>query len=133
MMAFERYAPAMVLFYLGCAAVPAVFGVVVWRGGSPVTPEIYGPVVYAIPALTWAATQFSFAMLAVLGAAARWPVVAALGAGGIAATLGFLAVAAALAGATGTLVVAGCGVWLAPVSSVCAVISWRDRGYRDGR
>jgi hypothetical protein len=36
----------------------AHFGRVVWAGGTPVTPELYGPAVFAIPALAWAAGQF---------------------------------------------------------------------------
>lgn len=44
----------------------AGFGSDVAMGGSPITPELYGPEVYAIPALTWVAIQ---AVSAILGGA----------------------------------------------------------------
>lgn len=46
------------LFHGGLFMLGAHFGRVVWAGGTPVTPELYGPAVFAIPALAWAAGQF---------------------------------------------------------------------------
>lgn len=43
----------MAVFFAGSMAVPIGFGAVVVKGGSPVTPEIYGELVWAIPALVW--------------------------------------------------------------------------------
>lgn len=42
------------------------FTVIVWSGGSPVTPELYGPHVYAIPAIVWGLTQASLGVLCAL-------------------------------------------------------------------
>lgn len=44
------------------------FGLIVWDGGSPITPEQYGQAVYDIPALVWVAFQCGGAMLGVIGA-----------------------------------------------------------------
>lgn len=43
------------------------FGALVAAGGSPITPEQYGPEVYAIAALVWIAAQQYAASLAILG------------------------------------------------------------------
>ena len=53
------------------------FGTLVAAGGSPITPEQYGPEVYAIAALVWVAAQQYAASLAILGcvivaAEGRW-------------------------------------------------------------
>jgi hypothetical protein len=127
MNAFERFAPAIAVYFAGCAMVPLVFAAVVVSGGTPVTPELYGTVVYAIPALVWAALQLGLSLLAAVSAAMGWRLMAAFGAFGIAALLGFFSAAAVLAGASGTLVVAGCGAWLSPVSLIAAWVCWYDR------
>ena len=44
------------------------FGLLVWEGGSPITPEQYGRAVYEIPALVWAAFQSGGAILGLIGA-----------------------------------------------------------------
>ncbi len=44
------------------------FGTVVLAGGSPITPEQYGPGVYAVPALAWAGIQLTGAALGTVGA-----------------------------------------------------------------
>lgn len=44
------------------------FGLVIWEGGSPITPEQYGQAVYDIPALVWAAFQGGGALLGAVGA-----------------------------------------------------------------
>lgn len=42
--------------------------------GSPVTPELYGPLVYAIPAFVWFAAQMLSSIICVIGAwfGGRW-------------------------------------------------------------
>ncbi len=127
MNSFERFAPAIALFFAGCMMVPIVFAIVVLSGGSPVTPELYGTVVYTIPALVWAVLQLGLSGLAAISAAMGWRYMAAVGAFGVAALLGFFAAAAVLAGASGTLVVAGCGAWLSPVSLIAAWVCWYGR------
>lgn len=65
---FERFSPAIATFYIGMAGVAAAFGSEVLRGGSPVTPELYGPAVYAIPALAWVTVQLLGSITAAAGA-----------------------------------------------------------------
>ena len=127
MNAFDRYAPAMAVFFLGSLAVPLGFGAVVIKGGSPVTPDTYGPIVYAVPALCWVGAQLAISLVAVAGALYRWPTIAAIGAGMIGLLMAFFAGAAILAGASGTILVFGAGGWIAPVSFVAAAVAWRGR------
>lgn len=130
MTGFERYAPAMAVFFGLALSVPLGFGTVVLTGGSPVTPDIYGPLVHQIPALVWVVFQLSVTVLAVFGCVTLRPRAAAAGAVAVGALLSFFAGAAVLAGAPGTLLVFGAGGWVAPASFVAAAVAWRGR---DGR
>ena len=130
MTGFERYRPAMVAFFGGSLAVPVGFGAVVIKGGSPVTPEIYGALVWAIPALVWVGLQLSISLIALTGAAMNMPRVTCIGATLVASLMAFFAAAAILAGAGGTILVFGAGGWVGPVSLACAVVAWHGR---DGR
>lgn len=127
MTVFERYAPAMAVFFAGSLSVPIGFGAVVLRGGSPVTADTYGPVVYAIPAMVWVAAQLAISIIAVAGAVLLRPRMAAIGAGMVGLLMAFFAGAAILAGAPGTILVFGAGGWVAPVSFVAAAVAWRGR------
>ena len=124
---FERYAPALAVFFLGSLAVPLGFGAVVITGGSPVTPDTYGPIVYAVPALVWVGAQLAISLVAVAGALLRRPLLAAIGAGMVGLLMAFFAGAAVLAGASGTVLVFGAGGWVAPISFVAAAVAWRGR------
>lgn len=55
----DRYAPAMSLFFVGLIAMALDFATVVLSGGSPITPEVYGPAVYAFPAWAWITLQMT--------------------------------------------------------------------------
>jgi len=127
---FERYAPAMALFYGGSAMTAAIFGHEGAAGGSPVTPEMYGPAVYAVPAVVWIAVQFSFGAIAALGCWMRWRMVAGVAGMGTTVLLAFFAVASLQAEA-GTLLTAGTLGWLAPLSALGSIICLT--GARDGR
>lgn len=106
----DRYGPAFMAFHGGLLLLALYFGWVVVAGGSPVTPELYGPAVYAIPAIVWAGGQTVGAGLCVIGAAlggrsGGWCMI--IGAMVSVAFYGFLAAAASLA-AQGTLVQGAC-------------------------
>jgi hypothetical protein len=131
MTTFDRYRPAMALFFAAPLIMALIFGGVVLYGGTPVRPELYGPLIFAIPALAWVAAQVTFSGLAVAGCAGRWPKLAATGAMLLAALFQFFAVAAILAGATGTLLVA-MAIPTGAISMVCALICWRGRDDRRG-
>lgn len=121
-MIWSRWRWAILLFYLGSIAQAAVFGSVVMAGGSPVTPELYGPLVYAVPALAWVAAQVFLAALAVAGAALDRPGIAGSGALGITVLLMFFGVMGMDAGASGTLLVTGTIGWLGPLSAIATII-----------
>lgn len=63
----DRYAPAIGAFFLGLMFMALDFGAVVLSGGSPITPEVYGHAVYAIPAVSWVGIQITFCVLGMLG------------------------------------------------------------------
>lgn len=125
---FERFAPAIALFFgLFGVAVPLMFAAVVIQGGSPVTPAQYGEMVYAIPALVWASLQFTFGAAACLAAVQRAPRITALFAAMFTGLMIFFAAAAIIAGPTGTLVVAGTGAGVAPLAGIAAIVCWWGR------
>lgn len=126
MTAFERYRPAMGVFFSAPLVMALIFGGVVLQGGSPVRPEFYGPIVYEVPALTWVGLQVGLSAAAVIGCARGWPRIAALGAGGLSFLFEFFAAAAIVAGASGTLLVA-MAIPTGALSFLCALICWRGR------
>ncbi len=126
---FDRYRPAMAIFFAAPIVMAAIFGGVVMNGGSPVRPEFYGPIVYAIPALVWVGAQMTFSMAAVIGCAFDMPRVAAIGAGALSCLFEFFATAAVAAGASGTLLVA-MAIPTGALAMLCALICWRGRNGR---
>lgn len=129
MTSFDRYRPAMAIFFAAPLVMALIFGGVVIYGGTPVRPELYGPVIFAIPALVWVSAQVAFSSLAVIGCIGNWPKTAAIGSMCLACLFQFFAVAAILAGATGTLLVA-MAIPTGALSMVCALICWRGRNDR---
>jgi hypothetical protein len=129
MTAFEQHRPAMGIFFASCAVMALIFGSVVLYGGTPVRPEVYGPVVFAIPALAWASTQFILAAMAVAGCVFRFPRMASIGALGIAFLFEFFAVAAIFAGASGTLLVS-MAIPAGAIAAVSSMICWRGKDDR---
>lgn len=122
---FDRYGPAIVFFHIGAAMIAASFGAVVLKNGTPVTPELYGAAVYAVPALVWVAIQLSSTIMAAIGAAiggksGAW--VCMFGAAVAGLLFAALAVMGTNAGATGTLVVSGCAFVMSPLSMASFLI-----------
>lgn len=110
---FTRYRAAFALGHLGLALVALHFGVVVYFGGSPMTPELYGAAVYAIPAIVWALAQLGGEGLSVLGATLggrRGAYMMLVGSTVVLPFYAFLGAAAMLAG-QGVIVTAAC-LWL---------------------
>lgn len=124
---FERYAPAIAAGFFGGYAVPFGFGAVVLTGGSPVTPDTYGPLVYSIPAPYWIGFQIVIVSIALAGALLLRPRLCAVGAVLVGLLMTFFAGAAVLAGAGGSILVFGAGGWIAPLSFVAAATAWRGR------
>lgn len=121
---FDRYRPAMVIFFASCLLMALIFGGVVIAGGSPVRPEFYGPLVYAVPALAWSGIQAFASGLALAGCVFGYPRAGAIGAAGLSLLFEFFAAAAVLAGATGTLLVA-MAIPAGAIAIICAVVMWR--------
>lgn len=128
---FERYAPAIAAFFGAFGiAVPMLFAAVTFSGGSPVTPQQYGEIVYAIPALVWAGLQLAIGGMGCAAALMRWSFVCAAAGFSFFVLMTFFAAAAIIAGPTGTLVVAGAGAGVAPLAALAAGIAWRGRYVR---
>ncbi len=121
---FDRYRPAMALYFAASLIMALIFGAVVWQGGSPVRPEFYGPIVYAINAMVWVALQSAFAGAALAGCLFNRPKLAAVGAIFLGGLFEFFAAAAVMAGASGTLLVA-MAIPAGAIAAVCAVICYR--------
>lgn len=124
---FERYAPAIAMFHFGCLAMAIYFGVVVMKGGSPVTPELYGPRVYAIPALVWASVQIAGSALGGIGAMIgnRVGATICLLGSSLSALMYCTLAALAMEATQGTLVASGSMFLTAPLSIVSAFMSGR--------
>lgn len=120
---FERYAPAMVAHYIGSAGMGLWFGAVVASGGSPITPETYGPYVYAIPASAWIIAQVASGALAALGCYLRARFLAAFFASISAMLMAGFAVLS-MGQPEGTLLQAGAVMWAGPLSVLGAMVCW---------
>jgi len=121
---FERYRPALAIFFAAPLVMALIFGAVVIEGGSPVQPEFYGPIVYQVPAMAWVAAQSLFSAAAMVGCAMRWCRIGAAGAWLLGSLFLFFATAAIAAGATGTLLVA-MAIPSATLSWLAAMLIWR--------
>lgn len=92
---FRRISPAMAMIAIGLWAMSKGFAwQVMSAGASPIPPEMYGDLVYAIPALTWAYAQEAVMLTAAISAGlptmaeladqddpAPWPVAVRVAAG----------------------------------------------------
>lgn len=120
----DRFWPVIAAGHLALAAIALHFGAVTLAGGSPMTPEVYGPAVYAVPALAWAGGQAGAELLAALGAALRGragAVMLILSGCFILPTYGFLAAVANLTG-EGVIVAAACLYLTMPFSVFSIVV-----------
>jgi hypothetical protein len=114
------------MFFLGAAAMGAWFGAEVLRNGTPVTPDVYGDVVFAVPALTWAGAQIVLGLMAAVGYATRRRGMAGFGAAGLTVLLSFFAVMA-MDAPSGAVLQAGAMMWTAPLSALAWLTCW-ERG-----
>lgn len=76
----DRYGPGLMMVQAGLCLMALRFGAIVMNGGSPITPEIYGPAVYAFPAIWWATIQGVSALVAFIGVGLKIPAVVVIGA-----------------------------------------------------
>lgn len=103
-------------------------------GRNTITPDLYGPVVYAIPAHVWAAAQAGFAGLSLAGLLWGGRAGAALSAVGAALTCALFLAFGYLAGfaSEGTLVVAMCKAVGVPITGTIAAASL-EKAMRNGQ
>jgi hypothetical protein len=130
---FERARPYIAAFEISTTAMAAWFGADVWMGGSPITPELYGPAVYAINAWYWIIGQAVCGLMAFAGCwiyarkpRKEWRWLTAIGCTGTALEMSLFA-ALALGHAQGIIVQAGATTIMTPLSMLAAVIAWLDR------
>lgn len=99
------------------------------NGGSPITPDLYGPQVHAVPALVWTSLQEKGALLGIVGAMmiashSRWwragAAMAVAGNAGLACLMGLLAYFAQGA-PQGIVMFAMCLCCGVPWSIACAI------------
>lgn len=117
---FQRLSPAFAGFFLASIAMSAIFGSIVYSNGSPVMPEAYGPIVYAIPAWAWTFAQGSFSLVTFVGAAFQRPYTCAIGSGLVTALFLLFAAGATYGEFKEPYLVAM--AW--PCSALCAMVSW---------
>lgn len=119
----ERYWPIFAIWHCGLAMMALHFGVTVLLGGSPVTPELYGPAVYAIPAIVWAGAQFGGAAISCAGAMMGRRGAGLLLAGGSLSLpfYAFLAAASSMSG-QGVIVTAG-AIWVVLPTVIASIIA----------
>lgn len=121
---FRQYQYAILAYYIGGFLMAIGFGArVYFGGGSPITPEIYGSWVYAFPALLWVAIQAALAGFAAVFCALNRPIVSGVFGLALWAYLSVFAALALGAGAEGTILMMGAGLWLSPMCLLAAGIS----------
>ena len=99
MRTIDQYWKVIVLFNLGLLAMSVHYGYSVFRGGSPITPELYGPAIMAVPALVWAGLQLVGSIASIFGAwlrDRRGAILLIVGSVASCALYGFFAVAASM-------------------------------------
>jgi hypothetical protein len=117
---FERLSPAIATFY-ALMVMPAVhLMVMAAAGGSPVSPELYGPLVYALPAWAWAAMQIVICAACAVSAANVWTRVFIFWAILYAAMMICFSVMTQQGGAQGAVLMAH-NVWVAVPIGLCSI------------
>ena len=128
-----RYWAALALGHGALLMMALHVGLVVGLGGSPITPELYGPAVYAIPALYWVAAQIGGALVSLFGAlrGGRWGAVLLVIGGCI--SIPFFALLAAASSMAGQGVIVNAGaVWIVLPFTILSLIAGIG-GLRSGR
>jgi hypothetical protein len=123
---FDRYHPAMAVFFAAPLIMALIFGVSILRGGSPIQPGTYGIIVWTIPAWVWVVLQVGLSLWACLAAARadhRSLTVAAASCGVL---MEFFA-AAAILGRAEEILLPAMAIPTGAICLLCAGIGW-DHG-----
>lgn len=129
---FARFAPAGAVFAAGSAQMALGFGFEVLAGGSPITPETYGDIVFSVPALVWVGVQLAISAAALAGFVWQMPRLAA-----IASVMGMWLMAMfgimAADAPQGSVLKWGAIGWCAFCWAACFLVSARVWGDGNGR
>lgn len=117
---FDRYAPLFAVIFAGPIGMALWFAAVVIKGGTPMTENVYGPEVFAIPALVWSGAQIAICLPAVVGFSLRIRWLAFAGSLLMVLFLGMFA-ALAQGAKEATLLQAVCLFWGGPLSALGAM------------
>lgn len=121
---------ALWFFFAGLGG--AVFlAAILYLGGSPVPPDIYGPWVYFIPGWVWAAGQMVAGWTGATGILLRSRALTLIGGGALTLDMAFLAGAGLLAGPKGSVLAINALAWIGPYSFAAMVIVLMVRGGAD--
>lgn len=123
---FNRYSPAMAVFFAAPLIMALIFGVSLIRGGSPIQPGTYGLIVWSIPAWVWVTLQVSlsaWASIAAVKADAKSLAAAATACGVL---MEFFA-AAAILGDADEILLPAMAIPTGAICFLCAGIGW-DHG-----
>ncbi len=127
----DRYAPVLVAFYAMMAVAAFIVGGVTWMGESPVTPELYGPLVYALPAFAWVLFQIISCFVCVLAITLRKPLFVMIASVGYSIVVAMFGVMSLQAGASGVVLMAH-GIFVAlPIGLLTFYLGHNAR--RNGR
>lgn len=126
MTTFDRYAPAMAVFFAAPLIMALIFGVSIIRGGSPIQPATYGLIVWSIPAWVWVVLQVSLSVWASLAALLGRSVALAVGAASCGVLMEFFA-AAAILGDADEILLPAMAIPTGAICFLCAGIGW-DHG-----
>ena len=123
---FQRLSPALSAFFLACLAMSVIYALLGQVKGQTVLPDSYGGLVYALPAVAWAAIQGGLSLGAVYGCVFLRPMIAALSGFALGGLFVLFAVAAIYGGAHEMTLVAM--AW--PSAALCwtaAGVAWGAR------
>lgn len=122
---FDRLKDAAGLFMALGGVAASIFGIVVLKGGSPVTPELYGPLVYAVPAWSWVVVQMVICFGSAISLWVGHRVASAMFSSLFCLLMVVFTCMAWQAGASGTIMVANAGAWALPLGLSVVFISWK--------
>jgi hypothetical protein len=126
MSTFDRYRPAIAIFFAAPLIMALIFGVSIMRGGSPIKPDTYGLIVWTIPAWIWVLLQVGLSGWACLAATLGRPRNLTFAAALCGALMEFFAAAAVIGDAEEILLVA-MAIPTGALCFLCAGIGW-DHG-----
>jgi hypothetical protein len=134
MMHFNCIRGLVAVFNIGLTLMAGAFILQIIRHGSPVTPELYGALVYFVDGWIWGSFQALFSVFAAIGAATggRNGARSVLVFGALQTVLLAVLSAMAMDAPQGGLVVYGAFFVIMPVCALSSISAWLFLGERHG-